>query len=106
MFLRVGSSLVLTSAAAYLWYALWERRVRPSFVWGYLAMVVTLMAMVRWTVTLNFIGLLTPEQGETVAVWQPSINQSLYILLGMAVIILARTHIKSIGEHYRREHDG
>ena len=91
--MRLGSAVMLTAATAYLAYALIRRLVRPQFVWLYLGAVLTGLAIARWTFFFVAIGVVPDPPASAFAEWQASINQTLYILLGVAMVVLIRSHI-------------
>jgi hypothetical protein len=87
--LRFASAITLSVAGLLTWGLLSRHALRPQLVWVYLAVVVSLIACWRWVVVLLIPpSNLPPETIEALTPWVQPINQALYTLAGVAVIIL------------------
>jgi ABC-type nickel/cobalt efflux system permease component RcnA len=101
---RVASAGVITGAAAYiLWHQWFTERLSPTYVWNYVGICLTLVAVFRW-----FIVVVTMDQFsdfyEDIEPWLQPMTQAGYILLGMCFLVMTYTHIKAKERHMRHHH--
>jgi len=97
--LRYASAVSLSVSAVFVTVQVRRGRLRPWQAWTYVDAVVMSLALWRWVVVLlippssiptNVIDILVP--------WVQPVNQALYTLAGIAVLILA-----IVGSRARRD---
>ena len=97
--LRVASLVSVGAGFLYLLYALYRRSVQPRFVWLYTLFVVGLMLIMRVAGLLEDAGIWTGEIADLFLGLRASMNQAVYILLGIDLILLVRSHIVGMRRH-------
>lgn len=103
---RLASAGVITGAAGYIiWHQLFTERLRPSYVWSYVGIVLTVVAAFRW-----FIVAIRTEQLEwlypALQQWLQPLTQTGYVLLGICFIVMTYTHVRGRERHDRLMHGG
>jgi hypothetical protein len=100
--LRIAAAGSLTAACVYLGWSIHQGMLAPTVVWKYLLMVIALKAAFRWLLTIvsadTILGwrIFDVDDTATIAQWQPDINQALYTMMGVAVILLIYGHISGV----------
>jgi len=103
--LRLAAALSLSAAFGVIAYGFYTHNLVPKTVWVYFFAVVTLKMIWRWFVLSLWF---TPDPeglSAELVPWVQPINQTLYILMGIAIIMLVTTHITARAQHYDRHHN-
>jgi fructose-specific phosphotransferase system IIC component len=100
---RCASALIVTVMAAWLTFQLVRGRLAPAVAWVYAASIMWLESAYRWFI----VWLLTECGADLYAFLQPwtqPMAQTMQVLLGMVIVVLTYSHIKSRAQHHRQFH--
>jgi fructose-specific phosphotransferase system IIC component len=98
---RLLSAGIITFAAGYIWYHQWfTERLRPTYVWSYVGICLSAVALFRWFVVLITIPQMS-DFYEYIEPWLQPMTQTGYALLGMCFIVMTYTHIRARARHKR-----
>jgi hypothetical protein len=104
LLLRVMAAFSMSAAFLYVGWNLCHHRLKPNFVWGYLLFVLGLKTLFRWVILAVFMRFMPTQVEDFLTEWQVPINQALYTLMGIAIILLVAGHIKGRRGHIATYH--
>lgn len=97
------SAGIITGAAAYIvWHQMFDGRLKPTYVWNYVAVSLIVVATFRWFVILVTLPQMR-EFYDDIEPWLQPLTQAGYILMGMCFIVLTYASVKA-REHRIRIH--
>ena len=102
--LRLGAAISMTAAFWVLVYSIDKGDGKGRVPWVYLLFVVGGKSLFRWIILGDFMGFFPSEVSGFLDKWQVPINQSLYILMGIAVMLLVYAHRQGVAQHASQCH--